>query len=129
VHTKSGRQDRQAQITTFLKKNVGFTQDQLGRYDTISSENRSKMKVVFDEIAVGREDIFRKLASQEYSDSAIVIAANAIAEQQKAFEIKMLFHLKDIRNICTPVQQAVFDTGFYKIISKRSDGRNNKKNK
>jgi hypothetical protein len=123
---RSGRPDKKAQITAFLKKEVGFTPDQLVRYDTLSKEHRSKMRSTFDDMAAGREDIFKQLASQQFSDSAVDNAAKAIAEQQKGFEILMLRHLNDIRNICTPAQQSVFDTGFYKIISKRGDGRKDK---
>lgn len=122
-YSKTGRTDKKAQVTAFLKKEVGFTPDQLVHYDTLSKEHRSKMKSIFEDMSAGRENIFRQLALQQFSDSAMGIAANAIANQQKGFEIIMLHHLKDIRNICTPVQQPVFDKGFYKIIVKRGEGR------
>lgn len=124
---KAGRTDRKGQITEFLKKNVGFSDEQLSRYDTLSRQHRSKMRMILDSLGPGREDIFRNVASQSFSDSAISAAAAAIADQQKAFETKMLRHLKDIRNICTPAQQQVFDTGFYKIISRRGDPKKDKK--
>jgi Spy/CpxP family protein refolding chaperone len=126
---RSGRADRKAQIINFLKKDVGFTESQLNRYDTLSKEHRAATKEIFDDIAADRENVFKQLASQQFSDSAIDIAVNAIAGQQKTFELKMLRHLKDIRNICTPAQQAVFDTGFYKIIAKRGEGRKDKERK
>ncbi|MEP7164971.1 MAG: periplasmic heavy metal sensor [Ferruginibacter sp.] len=126
-HSRPGRPDKKAQVTAFLKKEVGFTEDQLVRYDTISNEHRSKLKTVFDDMAEGREQIFQKLSADSFNDSAIDVAANAIADQQKGFEIIMLSHLKDIRNICTPAQRAVFDTGFYKIIAKRGEGRRDNK--
>ena len=122
-HSNPGRPDKKEQVTAFLKNEVGFTEDQLNRYDTISKTHRANMKSNFDDMATGREDIFRQLALHSFSDSAMETAANAIAKQQEGFEIKMLYHLKDIRNICTPAQQAIFDTGFYKIIAKRGDGR------
>ena len=125
-HGRSGRPDKKAQITSFLKKEVGFTEAQLNSYDTLSTTHRSKMKSTFDDMATGREAIFQKLALQSFSDSAIDVAAKAIADQQKGFEVIMLHHLKDMRNICTPAQQSVFDTGFYKIISKKGDGRKGK---
>jgi len=126
-HARPQRPDKKAQLTAFLKNEVGFTDDQLSRYDTLSKEHRSKMKSNFDEMSTSREDIFKQLALQNFSDSAMDIAAKAIAGQQNLFEIKMLRHLKDIRNICTPAQQAIFDTGFYKIIAKKGDGRKEKK--
>ena len=125
-HGRSGRPDKKAQVTAFLTKEIGFTKDQLNSYDTISDEHRSKMRSTFDDMSADREDIFQKLASQQFSDSAIQVAAKAIAEQQEGFETMMLRHLKDIRNICTPAQRAIFDTGFYKIIAKRGEGKKDK---
>ena len=128
-HGKSGRFDKKAQVTAFLKNEVGFTETQLASYDTLSEEHRSQMKLIFDSMSAGREGVFQKLASDSFTDSSMNIAAMAIAEQQKQFEIIMLRHLKEIRNICTPAQQAVFDTGFYKIIAKRGEGRGDQKKK
>lgn len=116
---KPARADKKAQIVAFLKDDVGFTQAQLNQYDTLSKEHRSNMKSLFDDMGAGREGIFKQLSSQSFSDSAVDNAAKAIAEQQNAFEIIMLRHLKDIRNICTPEQRPIFDSGFYKIIAKR----------
>jgi len=123
-HSRTGRNDKKAQISAYLKKEVGFTEEQLSLYDTMSKKHRAEMKQAFDAMAVPREEIFRKLALASFSDSALENAAAAIAAQQKSFEIMMLHHLKDIRSICSPAQKPVFDTGFYKIISKRGEGRN-----
>ncbi|CAN5834187.1 hypothetical protein BH11BAC4_BH11BAC4_07990 [soil metagenome] len=123
--TKSGRQDKKAMIANYLSKEVGFNAEQLKRYDTLSKQQRSAMRSSLDGMSAGREEIFRKLASQEFSDSAIDNAANAITIQQRSFEVLMLHHLDDIRNICTPAQKLAFDTGFYKIISKRGEGKRN----
>ena len=120
-----GHPDKREMITAYLKKDVGFTPQQLDVYDTMSKEHRSAMRTAFDDMAIHREEIFRQLALQGFSDSALDNAAAAIAIQQKSFELMMLHHLKDIRNICSPAQRPVFDTGFYKIISKRGEGRKN----
>lgn len=120
-----GHQDRKEMINNFLKNNVGFTAEQLNQYDTMSKQHRAEMKAAFDNMSNGREDIFKKLASQEFNDSSLNNAAGAISAQQLSFETMMLHHLKDIRNICTPAEKLVFDTGFYKLISKRGEGRKN----
>ena len=121
--SKFGRTDRRAQITNFLKNNVHFNQQQLDLYDTLSNRQRTGMKNVYEEMAAGRENILKQLALQSFSDSAMSTAAITITEQQKGFELNMLQNLKEIRNICTPEQQKIFDTGFYRIISKRGSGR------
>ena len=123
---KYGRPDKRAQLAVFLKDEIGFTEDQLSSFDTLSKAHKAKMKPGFDEIATGRETVFKQLAARSFSDSAIEIAANAIADQQKEFEKKMLRNLKEIRSICTPAQQVAFDSGFYKVIAKRGEGKKEK---
>jgi len=120
---RPARSDRKAQITAFLKNDVGFTNTQLNLYDTLSKEHRASLKGMLDEISFGRENILKELASREFSDSGMDIAVKKIEDYQNDFEMKMLRHLKDIRNICTPAQKPVFDAGFYKIIARRGEGR------
>ena len=122
---RQGRQDKKAIISNYLKNNVGFTAEQLGKYDTMSRTHRAAMRARFDDMSSGRENIFRELAAQEFNDTALGNAATAITAQQLLFETMMLHHLKDIRSICTAAQKPLFDSGFYKIISKRGEGRKN----
>ena len=72
-----------------------------------------------------RERVFKDLALNDFKDSAIEVAAVNISSQQKEFELLMLRHMNNIRSICTAEQRPVFDSGFYKIISKRG-GREKK---
>lgn len=123
-HSRGGKYDKKAQISAYLKNEVGFSAEQLSLYDTMSKKHRVEMKHAFDAMTAPREEIFRKLGTAAFSDTALENAAASIAAQQKSFEIMMLHHLKDIRSICSPAQKPVFDTGFYKIISKRGEGRN-----
>jgi len=124
-NTKTVRLDKRAQLAAFLKKDVGFSADQLTQYDSISSKYRTRTRTLFDEMTASRKIIFRQVANEDFSDSAIDIAAKEAAAHQKSFEVKMLLYIKDVRNICTPVQRAVFDSGFYKIIAKKGERSKN----
>lgn len=121
----AAKNDRKAMITNFLQKEVGFTKDQMSRYDTMSKLHRQEMRKSFDGMSAQRERVFKELAIRDFHDSAIHVAASEISSQQKEFELLMLRHMNNIRSICTPEQRTAFDSGFYKIISKRG-GREKK---
>ena len=116
-----GRIDKKTMISNYLKKEVGFTPEQQQQYEKISQGHKDEMRGRFDDMNIQREKIFRQLAASDFSDSAIRVAATAMASQQQGFEEAMLHHLKEIRRICTPQQLSAFDSGFYKIISKRGE--------
>jgi len=122
---RTTKSDKKVMISNFLQQEVGFTKEQLNRYDTMSKQHRLEMRQSFDGMATQREQVFTKLAGNDFNDSAIQMAAEDISSQQKGFELLMLRHLDEIRSICTPQQKKIFDAGFYKIISKRG-GREKK---
>lgn len=125
-HSKTGKQDRVDMVAAYLKREVGFNEAQLAKYDTLSKIHRSEMKPAYDSIASKREMVLKQLGANQFMDSSMNTAAAGIAAQQQSFETRMFNHLKDIRAICTPAQKLIFDTGFYKIISRRGEGRKNK---
>ena len=121
----SAKYDRKAMIISFLQKEVGFSTEQMSRYEAMSKLHRQEMKKSFDGMSTQRERVFKDLALNDFKDSAIEVAAVNISSQQKEFELLMLRHMNNIRGICTAEQRPVFDSGFYKIISKRG-GREKK---
>lgn len=115
---------KEAMMTEFLKKEVGFTAQQLQQYDTLSKQHRENLKATFDEMRNSKSQQLRELGSKAFSDSAIILAAARSSDMQKQMEVKMLMHFKEIRNLCTPEQQPKFDSLFYKVWDRKGDGRN-----
>lgn len=120
---KDNRKDkgRRNYVSDYLVKEVGFDAGQLARYDSLSKEHREKTRLVFNGLSPQRKTILKTLAEESFSDSAIIRAASYLHAQQAIFDLNMLKHLKQIRNVCTREQRQRFDTGFYKIIGKRRD--------
>lgn len=114
---------REAMMKEFLQKDIGFTQQQLQQYDTLSRQHRENAKAAFDEMRNNREQELRELGRNGFSDSAIGLAAGKSSTMQKEMVEKMLLHFKDIRKLCTPEQQPKFDSLFYKIWNKKDDKR------
>ena len=116
---KGARGDRTAIIATFLQKEIGFDKQQLKQYDSLSELNQPKVKAMFDALKNEKEVHFKQLATENFSDTAIIKTANTIAIKQKEIEIILYQHYKEIRSLCNPQQQPAFDSLFYKVLNKK----------
>ena len=110
--------DHKNSMRNYLKSEVGFTDAQLSAFDTVKSNHRAEVKPMFDEMRATKQSNLKNIGAQNFSDSSIINAAEYAASQQKNLEMKMLSNLKVVRNLCTPQQRAIFDTGFYKMMSR-----------
>ena len=122
---KSGHHDRKEAITAFLKNEIGFDQNQINRYDSLSKLHEEKTKDFFEDIKESKQLQFKLLGIEGFSDTAINNVVSRLTEKQKEMNLQMLEHVRDIRNLCTPAQQQKFDSLFYKILMHR--GREEKK--
>ena len=111
--------DRSAMMKEFLQKDIGFTEQQIQQYGTLSKQNREKMKADFDAMKTAKEQQFKELGSKGFSDSAITATAIKAAENQKLVEEKMLTYFATVRKLCTAEQLPKFDSLFYKMWGKR----------
>ncbi len=118
------RPDRKEMISNFLQKEIGFNQQQLQQYDTLSDKHREHIKEMFEKLRGTKDKQFAQLAAGDFSDSIINSVADQSAESQKIMEVQMFNHLKNIRMLCTPEQLPKFDSLFIKILNKRGgEGR------
>jgi flagellar basal body-associated protein FliL len=113
---KPDADDRKNAMRNYLKSEVNFSDAQLVAFDTVKSRQRAQAKLIYDEIRLRKQNNLKKIGNDNFSDSSLKNAALYAASQQENMEMNMLEHLKDIRNLCTPPQRAIFDTGFYKIM-------------
>lgn len=123
---KHGKQrtDRRAMIANFLKTEIGFDTVQLQQYDTLSVRHKESVKKMFDSARSGKDKQFAELAASDFSDSAMNSIADRSAATQRAMELKMFAHLKNVRLLCTPDQLPKFDSLFVKVLNRRNgDGK------
>ena len=119
----TGSADRKNMMENYLKKTVGFNAEQQVAYDSLIARHRRNLKPMFEQMRKEKEDRLASIARQGFADSAIIIAAGKTAVKQETLEIKMLQHLKDIRSLCTPDQQQIFDTSIYKVFTRKNNER------
>ena len=120
---KKGRhEEKKAAIISFLKKEVGFDEHQLRQFDSLSNRHWEKASVLFDSVKNNKEARLKQLAKEGFTDSAITSVASQAAERQQSVEVQMLYHIKEIRNLCTSQQLPVFDSFFYKVFARKKEG-------
>ena len=118
--TVSLHSDFKAAMPEFLQTDIGFSSGQMTQYDSLSCAYNNKFKTSMDELRKSRQEEFKQLAREGFSDSAINNIAIQSVENRKSLEIELLQYAKDIRKICTPDQQAKFDTLLYKVLNKKN---------
>lgn len=99
-----------------LQNEVGFSADQLARYQSLRKENRDIVKPLFGELRAAKKDFYGLLYIDPVSDSLITADADSIAQRQKNLDLQMFRYFKNIRNICTPVQLQKFDSTINKVV-------------
>jgi protein CpxP len=124
------RMDRKTVIGNFLKEEIGFNETQMQQYDSMSTWHSKYMKTMFEANRNSKDKQFKELTAANFSDSVMNSIAEQSAASQKALELQMFSHLKNIRSLCTPSQQPKFDSLFVKILNRKSaEGRKKKADK
>ncbi|MEO6488714.1 MAG: hypothetical protein ABIO04_02145 [Ferruginibacter sp.] len=126
-HRDSGKNNWRTSTSKYLKNEIGFTKEQLDRYDTLGDQHRSVYTQLLEDISFNKQAIYKRVASENFTDSSIQKGALELSTEHNRFELAMLHHIKDIRAICSPVQREIFDTGFYKLMLRRQGLRQNKR--
>jgi periplasmic protein CpxP/Spy len=117
-----GKQDRKAYIATFLKTEIGFDNDQLEKFDSLSNQHQQMIENIFNKNGVKKEVQFKQLVANNFSDSSISLLADKAAATQKITNGMMFTHFKNIRLLCKPTQLATFDSLFGKVLSRHKGG-------
>ncbi len=97
-------------IVDYVKKEVGFTDEQSIQFVKLHEENRDTLKILGENIRVSKNELFKLLREGNAPDSLITVAAGQLAENQKKMELTMFYHFKKVRTLCKPEQQVKFDS-------------------
>ena len=108
--------DRAQMMRTFLKDSVGFSEQQLTQFDQIREKNREDMKPLFEEMRQSKLAFYNLLKQPGTPDSVSQAAANLMAEKQMAVDMAFYKNFETIRSLCTPEQQAKYDTLVQQIV-------------
>jgi hypothetical protein len=81
---------------------------------------------MWDSIRNAKDSLYRQLGNPGASDSLIASLAQGVADQTKRSEQKQFQHFSELRTLCRPDQQAVFDTLIPKMLSRMSGRSSNR---
>jgi len=117
---------------TSLQNEVGFSKEQLDKYQVLRKEQMEKVKPLFNDVRNAKKDFYGLIYSSNMPDSLIKADADSIAQKQRTLDMQMFSYFKNIRNICTPEQTQKFDSVIKKVVVRMvgrpvKDNRENKK--
>ena len=113
--------EKKAAMASFLKKEIGFTEQQLLAYDSLSKLHRLALKRKGEAMKLLKEQQFKMLATDNFTDSAIANVARSNADNQEIIETAIWQHYRSLHRLCTPQQQPRFDALFYGMLNKKSE--------
>lgn len=104
-----------------LENEVGFSREQLAKYDEMRTKNRESLEPLFDELHVAKENFFKLMHSPEVPDSVINLYSSQICEKQQAIDLKIIKHFRSLKELATEEQKPKMDS-FLQSISQRMAG-------
>ena len=117
-----------------LKDSVGFTDEQVAKYDELSRKHKETIWPLFSEIKNTKDSLYKMLMVQAPADSAVNNLLQKIGEDQQHIDEKIFNHFRSLREICTPAQLPGFDSLTQHMIKRmiagpsgRGGDRNRKK--
>ena len=104
-------------ISVFLKKDIGFTDQQMEAYNKLRLQNRQKMKPLFEEVRQAKVGFYEHLDDQQVNDSLLDAAAAQVGEKQKALDLQTLKNFRQLRDLCTEDQKRRYDSLITGVIN------------
>lgn len=108
-------------LMTRLEKEVGFSKQQLAKYDSLRTKHFESMKPLFEELSAAKENFFKLVYQTDVSDSLINQLSLMISAKQQAIDTKMLKYFRMTKEICTEEQKPKMDS-FLLGMTKRLSG-------
>lgn len=98
-----------------LKDSVGFTDEQIKKYEALSDKQKELMKPLFEEMTREKDSLYKLLLVQP-SDSLVTHYLGMIGEKQKAIDQRIFNHFSALKEICTTEQRPKFDSVMQRVI-------------
>ncbi|MFN4286838.1 MAG: hypothetical protein ACK4E8_12850 [Lacibacter sp.] len=108
------RPDRGKMMQEFLEKEIGFTPEQLARYDSLRNIHMERNRPRYDTMSRLKNSYFARTHLQADSMEEVRLLQQ-MAELQMQMDRQLLTHLREVRMLCTPQQQPAFDSLLYKV--------------
>ena len=98
-----------------LKEKLDWNEQQVTAFRSLLKEHQEKIRMYQDSLRHLKHDLFESLPGNP-GDAEVTAATEQIGHVYQAIEVATFQHLKDVRNLCTPEQQAKFDKIIHEIL-------------
>lgn len=92
---------------SFLADELGFTGEQLNRFDTLKREHHQGVQKIMEQTKELKDQLFECIKTGD--DAKAKELAGKLSENNKAMELLTYEHFKEVRNICNENQKIKFD--------------------
>ena len=114
---------RENLIGNFLKKDIGFNDNQMNDYQHLRTIDMDSMKPYFSNLRASKDSFYHFVTVPASSDSQMKGLSSLIGENQMKVDEQMLHHFQKVRALCTAEQLPKFDSLFKNVISRVTTGR------
>lgn len=97
-------------IVDFMKKEIGFTEEQTKQFKALHEANRDSLKILGENIRKAKTELYSLLQQGNTPDSLINSTAEKMSQYQKRMEISMFYHFQKVRAICNTEQKIKLDS-------------------
>lgn len=135
THKPGGPPRGDFSIVDYMKKEIGFNDEQTKQFQQLHELNRDSLKLIGDSIRASKNNLYKFLQQSTPDDSSVKVAAATLSLYQQKMELSMFRHFQRVRAICTPEQQIKLDTmvqrmnnrpAFYRRGGPRTEGEKRK---
>ncbi len=126
---KTNNRDKgRGRMKELFRSEVGFSEEQVEKFEAIRKEQRELIKPMFDTINMIRNNCIEALLKGLNEDSLQLLYTNKLSRQMLNIDKTMYAQFRAARKICTPNQYQAYDSAIKKIMTRIPD-RGPQKNK
>jgi Spy/CpxP family protein refolding chaperone len=124
THKASGPPKGEFSIVDYMKKEIGFNDEQTKQFQQLHELNRDSLKTIGDSIRSSKNALYKLMQeSASANDSAVSAAIRTLSSYQQRMEMNMFRHFQRVRNICSPEQQVKLDSMVVRMNNRPSGYR------
>ena len=124
AHKASGPAKGEFSIVDYMKKEIGFDDEQTKQFQQLHELNRDSTKAIGDSIRSSKNALY-KLMQQPApaNDSEVNAAVRTVSIYQQRMELNMFRHFQRVRSICNTEQQVKLDSMVVRMNNRMPGGR------
>ncbi len=123
-HKPGGPPKGEFSIVDYMKKEIGFNDEQTKQFQQLHESNRDSLKTIGDSIRSSKNALYKLMQqSPTANDSAVSAAIRALSAYQQRMELTMFRHFQRVRAICNQDQQLKLDSMVVRMNNRPSGYR------